>query len=211
MDARPELLRARCFPLRLERVSAKDISGFMKVMADTGLIEVYVVEGIPYLHVAKWDKHQQQRAKRHKYPPPDGNMQADNINGNQMISDAPVIQSESEKESETESLSEKKNIKEKKYEVKAGVFLTSDEAAKLFDQFGEAGANERIEKLSLYLLSTGKKYKSHYYTILNWERMAKPKVKGNGHNTNSGFRGVPDKYTQGKHGHVVIDPAEFAK
>ena len=194
MDARPEILRARCFPLRLERVSAKDISGFMKVMVDTGLIEVYVVEGIPYLYVTKWEKHQQQRAKRRKFPAPDSN-------GYQMISDAPVIQSESEIESETESLSEKKNIKEKKYEVKAGVFLTSEETDKLIGQFGETGANERIEKLSLYLLSTGKKYKSHYYTILNWERMAKPDAKGNGHKREPGPGGIlnradPDKFAR---------------
>ena len=82
-----------------------------------------------------------------------------------MISNAPVIQSESE--------IEKENTKEKelKHEIRPGIFLSSPEHERLIKQFGEAGADERIEKLSLYLLSTGKKYKSHYYTILNWERM----------------------------------------
>jgi len=193
MDARPELLRARCFPLQLERVSAKDISGFMKVMVDTGLIEVYVVEDVPYLHVAKWEKHQQQRAKRRKYPAPDGNMIASDINGNPMQSDAPVIQSESEIESETES--EKK--KEPKFEVKEGVFLSATETDKLIGQFGENGANERIEALSIGILSKGYKYKSHYYAILAWERNHS-KVEVKGHQRERGPGGILNGAIEGE-------------
>ena len=50
------------------------------------------------------------------------------------------------------------------------VFLAEEEHQKLVVQFGEKGAAERIDRLNIYLGSTGKKYKSHYYTILNWER-----------------------------------------
>ena len=38
-------------------------------------------------------------------------------------------------------------------------------------------ATEKIEKLSCYISSTGKKYKNHYATILNWARNSKKQVK----------------------------------
>ena len=51
------------------------------------------------------------------------------------------------------------------------VLLTDDEYKKL----EEKNALSQIENLSGYLASTGKKYKSHYATILNWERRDKNK------------------------------------
>jgi hypothetical protein len=54
--------------------------------------------------------------------------------------------------------------------------MTQEEYQKLIEQFGETGAADRIEKLNLYKGSTGKKYKSDYLTLLNWERKnTKPK------------------------------------
>lgn len=47
------------------------------------------------------------------------------------------------------------------------VLLTDDELAKLRDI---CDADEMIERLSGYIASTGKKYKSHYATIRNWVR-----------------------------------------
>jgi hypothetical protein len=280
-DARLSIIKARCFPLRLDRVTDSNIEDWLSELVTVGLLKLYTVDGIVYGQFVTWDHHQRVRNKLSKIPAPNGNsddinpfylarfipthvrisifqrdhykclkcgtkesignpLSIDHINpvanggtsdpGNlqtlcmrcnlikntktidyrqitvsrsdpQQIaaigSPNPNPESESEIESETESLSEKKNIKEKKYEVKAGVFLTSEETTKLIDQFGETGANERIEKLSLYLLSTGKKYKSHYYTILNWERMAKPETKGNGHKPDN------DKFIKGKFGHMV--------
>ena len=50
------------------------------------------------------------------------------------------------------------------------VLLTKDEHQKLIKRFGEAGTKDRIENLDGYIGSKGAKYKSHYLTILNWER-----------------------------------------
>jgi hypothetical protein len=50
------------------------------------------------------------------------------------------------------------------------VKLTEEQYNKLVEQFGQAGANDRIENLSLYIRSKGDKYKCHYSTILSWER-----------------------------------------
>lgn len=63
-----------------------------------------------------------------------------------------------------------KKVKEIKKEYAERVAMTEEEYKKLVDQFGQVGATERIEKLSLYKGSTGKKYASDYLTILNWER-----------------------------------------
>jgi hypothetical protein len=50
------------------------------------------------------------------------------------------------------------------------VSMLPEEHEKLIQEFGEQGTVERIEKLSLYKGSTGKKYKNDYLTILSWER-----------------------------------------
>lgn len=47
------------------------------------------------------------------------------------------------------------------------VLLTDDEYQKLKDRFPN-DLNQRIERLSDYVASTGKSYKSHYATIISW-------------------------------------------
>jgi len=48
------------------------------------------------------------------------------------------------------------------------VYLTDEEYKKLIEKFGENMTEQYIEKLNNYIGSKGKKYKSHYHTILNW-------------------------------------------
>ena len=62
---------------------------------------------------------------------------------------------------------ESKPVKHKYGEYK-NVLLTDDEIEKLKDEYPDW--QERIERLSCYVASTGKKYKSHYATIRNWAR-----------------------------------------
>jgi len=69
------------------------------------------------------------------------------------------------------SSKEKKIIKEKNvFGEFQNVKLTEDEYIKLVKLYGESGTNSRIENLSSYVASKGKKYSSHYATILSWER-----------------------------------------
>lgn len=66
-----------------------------------------------------------------------------------------------------------KNIKEKKkcvYGEFKNVLLTKDEFQKLEEKFDSVGTSDWIEQLSAYIESKGKRYKSHYATILNWDR-----------------------------------------
>ena len=61
----------------------------------------------------------------------------------------------------------KKEIYKEKFGEFGNVFLSADEFQKLKSKFG-AEAENYIEKLSSYIASSGKKYKSHYATILSW-------------------------------------------
>ncbi len=167
MDARPSILRAKCFPLKLERISAKDISGYLKALFEVGLIQVYMVEGKPYLCFATWEKHQQIRAKKPKYPSiDDGELLTSEIIGNHLISDAPVIQSNPIQS-------------KKKYGELKNVLLKDEELEKLKTKFTDY--QERIERLGEYKASHGKKYDSDYATILNWSR--KDKTEEDAHGT----------------------------
>lgn len=70
MDARPAILKARLYPLR-ERLTLKDIQSALRALADVGCVEVYEVDGKPYLRLPSWEVHQQIRAKKSKYPAPE--------------------------------------------------------------------------------------------------------------------------------------------
>ena len=48
------------------------------------------------------------------------------------------------------------------------VFLTESEHSKLLERFGQNETRIWIEKLDSYIGSKGKKYKSHYKTIISW-------------------------------------------
>ena len=61
----------------------------------------------------------------------------------------------------------KKEIYKEKFGEFENVFLSADEFQKLKSKFGAESENY-IEKLSSYIASSGKKYKSHYATILSW-------------------------------------------
>jgi uncharacterized protein YdaU (DUF1376 family) len=58
------------------------------------------------------------------------------------------------------------------------VLLSSAEYKKLTDRFGKEATDDWIERMNLYAASKPQKfreYKSHYATILNWDKMQKDK------------------------------------
>jgi hypothetical protein len=69
----------------------------------------------------------------------------------------------------------KQNTKKENIDIKReygefkNVLLTDDEYKKIEG----INALSQIENLSRYIASTGKRYKSHYATILNWDRRDK--------------------------------------
>ena len=71
-------------------------------------------------------------------------------------------------------LSKSKNVRHKYGEYK-NVLLSDEDMEKLKNEF-PSDYEERIERLSSYVASTGKSYKNHLATIRNWAR--KDKAKG---------------------------------
>ena len=85
-DARPKLLSSRLFPLR--DVSTETVMETLDALREADLIVVYEVGGHPYLQMKTWEKHQQARASKSKYPSfGESVVQTADINCNQMISD----------------------------------------------------------------------------------------------------------------------------
>lgn len=83
-DGRIAIIKGTCFPLK--DITNKDIEKALNKLSAVGLIRAYEVQGRPYLQLVTWEKHQQIRAKKSKYPSFDNTC-------NQMISNVPVIQS----------------------------------------------------------------------------------------------------------------------
>lgn len=71
-----------------------------------------------------------------------------------------------------------KPYRDKKDVYAEAVRLTKEEYRKLVEKFGQKGADDRIQNLSLYVQSKGDKYKSHYATILSWDNRDQKEDKG---------------------------------
>lgn len=113
-DGRAAVIKSRLFPLK-DSVTVKAVSDAINKLASAELVTLYVFEGKPYLYLPTWDKHQQVRARRSKYPGPSSDLISSDIICNQMISDVPVIQSENKSESENES--ESKSAREDAFDT----------------------------------------------------------------------------------------------
>lgn len=85
MDARPKVLASRLYPLK--DIRAEQIRDALQALSSAGLVILYEVDGKPFVQMKTWERHQQIRAKKSKYPAPDGKMTRNDITCNQMISD----------------------------------------------------------------------------------------------------------------------------
>lgn len=69
-DARPAIIKGRCFPLR-RSVTEDDVMVALYDLQAAGCIQMYSVCGKSYLCFPTWSKHQSIRNQRSKYPSPD--------------------------------------------------------------------------------------------------------------------------------------------
>lgn len=68
MDARPAILKSRCFPLKDSPKMVEKIDNYLRSLVIQGLAQCYQVDGKPYLQILKWE--QRVRSKE-KYPSAD--------------------------------------------------------------------------------------------------------------------------------------------
>ena len=79
-----------------------------------------------------------------------------------------------EKKSEASSLTPVKKEEKKKYGEFKNVLLTDEEYVKLTLKFKDS-LSSLIERLSSYVASKGRRYSSHYATLLTWSRREEEK------------------------------------
>ena len=79
MDARPKILASKLFPLKDLRTA--QVEDALRALTSAELVILYEVDGKPFLQMKTWDRHQQVRAKKSKYPSPEDGV------CNQLISD----------------------------------------------------------------------------------------------------------------------------
>lgn len=177
MDGRSTVVRAKCFPLRVDKIKDKDVEKWLQSLVKENLIILYIVEDKPYLQVTTWNNHQNVRASKSKYPAPDSE-------GSNLI----TIDSNCNQEETIENKCPRTRTRTRNTKTGTGtekklygefVKLTEDEYSKLVLQHGEYDTKRMIEILDNYKGSTGKKYESDYRTILNWviKRVQEEKIK----------------------------------
>ena len=170
--ANPTLLKGLVFPLC--EVSVKQIEKSLQRLVEVDAIRLYTVDDSHYFYFPKWLEHQTPRAKESKYPDPKNcsspQMQADENICKQMQASANKCISYTNTNTNTNT---NNIIKEERhrYGEYNNVLLTDDELEKLKAEYPDY--KDWIERLSSYIASSGKSYKSHYATIRNWARSEK--------------------------------------
>ena len=110
-DGRPKIIASKLYPLK--DIRASQIESALRTLTLAELVILYEVDGKPFLQMKTWDRHQQIRAKKSKYPSPDSGIIKDAGTCNQLISDDSKcprnpIQSESLKENTLTGVKEKR-------------------------------------------------------------------------------------------------------
>ena len=68
-DARPKILKADLFPLK-DGVTLSQIEKALNKLSTVGMVQVYMYDQKPLLQLATWEKYQNVRNKKSKYPEP---------------------------------------------------------------------------------------------------------------------------------------------
>src|SRR5260370_1965258 len=85
-DAHPTLLRAACYPYRIDAKTDVQVSGYLKECAIAALIQLYSVDGKDFLFIFNF--RQQTRQNKSKYPhPPTQCLASDNHIDEQLLSE----------------------------------------------------------------------------------------------------------------------------
>lgn len=134
------------------------------------LVVLYIVNGQAYYYLPNFTKHQTiNRPTASTFPKPEDGILENNA---ELLTENSV----STHGTLTPKRKEKKRREEKGREEKRArgeyqnVILSDEDIEKLMSEY-PTDWQDRIEKLSAYMESTGKKYKNHLATIRNWARM----------------------------------------
>lgn len=159
------------------RMKESTVTMALQTFEQFGMVEI--IDGV--ITIPNWEKHQsldkfelakektRQRVARHREK--QKLIAESNATGNATVtqSNADRLDKDLEKDlEEDKDISVKPKPTKHKYGEYKNVLLTDEELDKLKTEYSDW--EERIERLSSYVASTGKSYKSHYATIRNWAR-----------------------------------------
>lgn len=168
LEDRPKFLKVSIFPY-----DSIDMEKQLQALTrPKPFIHRYETEGKRYIQIISWHKHQKPHhtEKDSIFPPvPPLNTKEKGMEKG-MGMEKQLEASVELRNGETTvkkplSYNSKKSFGEFK-----NILLTEEEYQKLVSTIGEKAAHEEIENLSRGIESKGYKYKSHYATILNWNR-----------------------------------------
>jgi predicted phage replisome organizer len=144
-------------------------------------MNMVVTTGNGIFTIAGWDEYQniegmekireQNRIRQKKWY--EKQKALPNVNPNVSITQPNATDIDIEEDKDKEK--DKKKIKKHKYGEYSNVLLSDDELEKLKSEFPDW--QDRIERLSSYMASTGKPYKNHLATIRNWAKKDKVQSK----------------------------------
>ena len=173
MDARPKILSARLFPLK--EVRSNQIEDALRALTSAELVILYEVDGKPFLQMKTWDRHQQVRAKKSKYPSPEDGickqMQADDSNLQADDSKCPrnPIQYESESNTNTKGETQKRFTPPTQEEVAE---YCRERNNGIDAEYFVSYYNARD-----WVLSNGRKMKDWRSAVITWEKRDKTPIK----------------------------------
>jgi hypothetical protein len=164
-----KIIKGTCYPLKSDVIKDKQMLEWVNELIKANLIFAYIADdGKQYIKLTKWEKHQQKRANKPKYPLP----KSSDINCNQVNANVPenenVFENEKRETRNENTDTHTQDSHSGKVQFAENVSMTNAEYEKLVSTYGEANTTRMVEKLDNYKGANGKKYKSDYRAILNW-------------------------------------------
>jgi hypothetical protein len=163
MDARPAILRARCFPLK-ESLSAEVITGWVQELWSAGLIGTYEFDDKPYLEILEWEQRVRSSGK---YPLPDEGQLSVNC---QTVGGLGLGRGRGKGAS---------NANQVRFDADAGTFEVPDQIRVKWDEaYPATNVTTELAKAASWLLANPKNAKSNYARFLtNWLARAQDRAK----------------------------------
>lgn len=165
MDGSPEMIKGIVVPLRNKTLD--EIATALSELETAELIKLYDFEGDKYLEIVKWEDYQtfkNDRDLQQDFPLAPWNPKVSKRNP-----DGKIVRL-SKSNISKENIREDKGSEKQKFGEFQKVLLDSEEFRKLNEKIGENNALLLIDELDNYIASKGKKYSSHYATLLSWAR-----------------------------------------
>lgn len=157
LEDKPQKIKVQVLPY-----DKHDIDAELDVLSINGLIVRYEIDGRKYIQISTFCKHQRvHNTEKESDIPPYSNEATVKYplnNGGETVAAGINVTGREGKGKEGKG-------KEKHGDA---VFLTLAEFEKLVEKNGEEKTKRAIEILDRYIMSKGKKYNSHYHTILGW-------------------------------------------